>query len=110
MAATCHAKNRYATKAFADMVAAQQRGRHGHHGAKAVFLRAYYCSDCCAWHTGHSKREALNGPSDARQDAIGRLSHLRSGLITDYGCTLNRDAWDGVRALSGAIRFLQQHP
>lgn len=104
----CNAKQRYATKAFADQVVQDFARRAQRYQPKAGdTLRAYYCPDHGCWHTGHSRDAQRAAPSNARQETIGRLTHLRRDLVERYGQLKEPDDWAGVRVLTRAIHHLQ---
>ncbi len=100
----CRSKVGFATREFAEQVVAE--AQHREHPARWATLRPYLCF-CGSWHTGHSDPQRRQPGSNSTTDALGRLRELRAVLIADYGRTKNPKIWQGVRALSGAIRFLQ---
>lgn len=106
----CHAKVRFATKEFAESVIREQQSHRVYVPKAGQQHRAYFCRIHGAWHTGNSRAQQRWEPSNAQQDTLGRLSHLRGLLIAEFGATKRPDTWRGVRALSGAIRHLQTHP
>jgi hypothetical protein len=108
--AECHGKSRFATREFAEQVITAQRTAANDHYVRARQHRAYFCCECACWHTGHSATAPRGDTSTPRLDTIGRLAHLRGDLVAEYGATQQSDTWRGVRALTGAIRYLQTHP
>lgn len=104
--AHCKRKLRFATQADAEATAEGIRLRE--HVVRAEKLQAYFCTIHGVWHLGHlryPKRRTSN-----TGEAIGRLFTLRATLIAEFGKTQDVVVWCGVRALSGALRYLTAHP
>lgn len=108
--ADCHAKVRFATKAFAEQVVREQQRHANYRATVGMSHRAYFCALHSCWHTGNSTAQQRATASTPQLDSIGRLAYLRTLLVAEYGTAQDVNTWRGVRALSGAIRHLQNNP
>jgi hypothetical protein len=109
MGLLCKNKQRFATKADAEATI-RELAWHDH-PLRTRKLKPYFCNVHGCFHVGHSSLAPgvpQRPPNWTTGEALGRLYSLRASLIMSYGQTRDPRDWQGVRALSGAIKHLSR--